>query len=90
MQLPDTIVDDRLPLPESIQDPMMRRIEMNGGERNRALLKRLMVGILTSAPRYTSPGNPIVGPAMRIDLFNDRIVEPPSAETGDSDSGDRR
>ena len=26
---------------------------------------------------------------MRIDLFNDRIIEAPSAETGDSDSGDR-
>ena len=68
---------------------MIRRIEMNGGERNRPLLKRLMVGILASAPRHTGPGNPVVGPAMRIDLFNDRIVEAPAAETGDSDSGDR-
>src|SRR3989442_10902145 len=68
---------------------MMSRIEVKRGERNRPLLKRLMVGILASAPRHAGPGNPIVGLAMRIDLFNDRIVETPAAETGDSDSGDR-
>ena len=68
---------------------MIGRIEVNGGKRNRPLLKRFMVGILASAPRHTGPGNPVVGPAMRIDLFNDRIVEAPAAETGDSDSGDR-
>src|SRR5688572_16925561 len=68
---------------------MIRRIEVNGSERNRPLLKRFMVGILASAPRYASPGNPIVGLAMRIDLFNDRIVETPAAQTGDSNSGDR-
>src|SRR6185295_8041954 len=68
---------------------MIRRIEVNGSERNRPFLKRFMVGILASAPRYAGSGNPIVGPAMRIDLFNDRIVETPAAETGDSNSGDR-
>src|SRR5204862_7587554 len=62
---------------------------MNGGERYRALFKRFVVGILTSAPRHTGPGNPIVGPTMRIDLLSDRIVEAPATETGDSDAGDR-
>src|SRR6185503_19741028 len=76
------------PLPESIQHSMIRRIEMNGSERHRPLFKRLVVGILASAPRHTGPGNPIVGPTMRIDLLSDRIVEAPAAETGDLDSGD--
>src|SRR6185503_9933653 len=67
---------------------MMSGIEMNGGERNRPLLNRLIIGILTSAPRDTGSGNPIVGPAMRIDFFNDRIVETPPAETGHSHSCD--
>src|SRR3970282_1939156 len=66
---------------------MIRRIEVNGSEGNRPLLKRFMVGILASAPRHTGPGNPIVGPAVWIDLFNNRIVETPSTQTGDSDSG---
>src|SRR5688572_31114448 len=62
----------------------MRHIQMDRRDGDKPFFDRLVISVLTATPRYPLAGNPIIFPSVRVQLFDDRIMKPPSAETGDS------
>src|SRR5574337_186451 len=62
---------------------MVRRVQTDRGDGDKPFFDRLMISVFAATPRYPLAGNPIILTSARIEFFDDRIMKPPSAETGD-------
>ena len=68
----------------------MRTIQMDWRKGDVPFFDSLVIGILIATPGNSLAGDPVIFPPMRVDLFDNGIMELPSTQGGDSYAFDSR